>query len=297
MLQQTRVATVMPRYQRWLARFPSVDALAAASLDEVLEEWAGLGYYSRARRLHQGARYVVAQGWPTCADEWRGVPGVGRYTAGALAAIVLGHDTPAVDGNVVRVYARVYADAGPNPERRAWKWAEGVVPAGRGAEWNQALMELGATLCLPQNPKCPQCPVASHCAALRMGKPGDFPRRRKVASPTEVQATVLAHVSGGMIGLRSVPEGQWWQGLKEVPTSIGPETSPGQPIGTVLHTVTRHRIVAEVRVSEEQPGGLEWHPLASDPPGVSALSRKAIRLVREHYEYGRNTNTSGTSRA
>lgn len=297
MLQQTRVATVLPRYERWLARFPSVDALAAAPLAEVLQEWAGLGYYSRARRLHDGARHVVARGWPRSTEEWRKVPGVGRYTAGALSAIVLGHDTPAVDGNVVRVYSRLHADAGAIPESRAWGWAEGVVPAHNGAEWNQALMELGAMVCLPRNPKCAQCPVASHCAAFRMGEPREFPRRREVTNPTEVQATVLAHVSGGMIGLRSVPEGKWWQGLKEVPTSLEAESLPGQPIGTVLHTVTRHRIVAEVRVAEEQTGGLEWHPLASDPPGVSALSLKAIRLVREHYEDGRNTIASGASKA
>lgn len=280
MLQQTRVATVVPRYERWVERFPTIEAVAQATEGEVLDEWAGLGYYSRARRLHEAAKQIVANGWPKTAAEWRRVPGVGRYTAGALASIIGGEDTPVVDGNVVRVYARLAADSAPLPEPRAWQWAESGLPRGRAESWNQALMELGATICTPRNPKCRECPVSRECLARLHGDPLAFPARSPRQAQIMLDATVTAHVDDGHVGLRRVPEGNWWQGLREIPTEFEATERLGQAIGTVTHTVTKHRIVAEVRIAYGTSDNLEWHPLADDPSGVSALSRKAIHLVR-----------------
>ncbi|MCC6402624.1 MAG: A/G-specific adenine glycosylase [Fimbriimonadaceae bacterium] len=297
MLQQTRVATVQPRFERWFTRFPTVHALADALEEAVLDEWAGLGYYSRARRLHAGAKHVVAHGWPTTEQEWRAVPGVGRYTAGALASIVLGLDAPVVDGNVVRVYRRFCADPRKNPEPRAWAWATEVRPQGSAAPWNQALMELGATVCVPRFPKCAQCPVADWCQGLYSGSPEAFSAPRKGGQAIQLGLTVMAHVEAGMVGLRKVPKGSWWQGLSELPTTTEREPVEGATIGTVRHAVTRHRIVAEVRLTTKIPPGLDRYPLAGPLPGMSALSQKAISVVRRHYDVGRSEDANGAKTA
>ncbi|HAZ64305.1 MAG TPA: A/G-specific adenine glycosylase, partial [Armatimonadetes bacterium] len=181
MLQQTQVTTVLPYYARFLAQWPTVEALAAAARDEVLAAWQGLGYYRRAHALHETARLVVARGgWPTELAEWRALPGFGEYTAGALASIVGGERVPAVDGNVERVLARLLALEG-DPARGAARatlraYAADLVPAEAPGEWNQAVMELGATVCGRQ-PRCGECPVAAWCAGLAGGTPAAYPQR------------------------------------------------------------------------------------------------------------------------
>src|SRR3954463_3350161 len=186
MLQQTRVATVIPYWQRWMARFPTVSALADAPLDDVLAAWAGLGYYSRARNLHAGAQAVdgrLGGALPSRAAELREVPGIGRYTAGAIASIAFGERAPLVDGNVARVLARVFAiehDIKSTAGGKALWAAAGelmqALPerAAPGA-LNQGLMELGATLCSPTQPRCLVCPVAAHCRAARTGRQDELP--------------------------------------------------------------------------------------------------------------------------
>jgi A/G-specific adenine glycosylase len=182
MLQQTQVETVLPYYRRFLRRFPSMAALARASVDEVLSLWAGLGYYGRARRFHQAARQVVAEHRgrvPRDIDAMRALPGVGRYTAGAVLSIAYNLPVPIVDGNVVRVLCRAFHVVG-RPERaavqrRLWELAEALLPPRRAGDFNQAMMELGATVCRPKRPACPRCPVRGSCVAFRRGRQLDLP--------------------------------------------------------------------------------------------------------------------------
>ena len=175
MLQQTQVARVLEFYPRFLARYPTLEDLAAASADAVRESWEGLGYYARARNLHAAAREVMRRlsgQLPRRPEELRALPGIGRYTAGAVASLAYGADVPAVDTNAARVLARVFALRGRKKsarrERRVWALAAALVPRGRAADWNQALMDLGATYCTARRPRCHDCPVCRRCATGRM---------------------------------------------------------------------------------------------------------------------------------
>lgn len=187
MLQQTRVDVVLPYYARWLGRFPTVQALAAADGEDVLQRWSGLGYYSRARKLHDAARIVARGGMPTTAEGLRGLPGIGPYTAGAIASIAFGEPVPAVDGNVVRVLARLNAwrGAASSPALlakvrvAAARLAKGKAPG----DWNQALMDLGATVCTPRGPRCDACPAARLCRAKAAGRAESIPAAKRAAPP------------------------------------------------------------------------------------------------------------------
>ena len=190
MLQQTRVETALPYYGRFLERFPTLEALAAAPVGAVLEAWVGLGYYGRARRLHAAARQVVAQHGgevPRDPAALRALPGVGRYTAGAVLSIAYGLPVPVVDGNVERVLCRVFRLKG-NPKaggtrRRLWELAEALIPEGKAGDFNQAMMELGATACTPKAPACGACPAAALCEARRLGSQDalpELPKRKAV---------------------------------------------------------------------------------------------------------------------
>jgi A/G-specific adenine glycosylase len=174
MLQQTQVARVSEYWPRFLARYPTIDDLAAASADAVHASWAGLGYYARARNLHAAARAVVRDhdgAFPRDPDRLRQLPGIGRYTAAAVASIAFGADVGAVDTNVARVLGRVFRLRGRTRSaaraRRTWQLACTLVPAGRAGDWNQALMDLGATICTARAPRCARCPVASTCRSRR----------------------------------------------------------------------------------------------------------------------------------
>jgi A/G-specific adenine glycosylase len=192
MLQQTQVETVIPYYRRWLARFPTVQALAAAPQQDVLAAWEGLGYYSRARNLHRAAQIVAGElggALPATVEGLRALPGIGRYTAGAIASIAMGADAAVLDGNVKRVLARVFdfVDDVKSPAgvKKLWALAESLVPPGRAGDYNQALMDLGATICTPRAPQCPVCPLRRQCAAFRLGvqleRPVIGPRRARPA--------------------------------------------------------------------------------------------------------------------
>jgi A/G-specific adenine glycosylase len=187
MLQQTQVARVVAYWPRFLARYPTVADLAAASPDAVRESWAGLGYYARARNLHAAAKVMVAElaaRVPSDVGELRKLPGIGRYTAGAVASLAYGADVPAVDTNAARVLARVFAVRGrkgeARRERKLWTIAAALVPRGQSADWNQALMDLGAIYCVARSPRCPLCPVRRSCSlARRRGAAADVHAARK----------------------------------------------------------------------------------------------------------------------
>jgi len=184
MLQQTRVETVLSYYGRFLDRFPTIEDLAAASIDDVLKGWEGLGYYRRAHNLHRAARIVERDRGgriPTTAEELRSLPGVGPYTAAAIASIAFGLDEPVLDGNVVRVLARLYRVEGDpakaTTRRKLRRTAEGLLPRSEASRFNQALMDLGARICLPRSPRCHECPVAGQCAAHHTGQEVLYPQK------------------------------------------------------------------------------------------------------------------------
>ena len=186
MLQQTQVQAVIPYYERFIGAFPTIEALAAAPLDDVLKLWEGLGYYSRARNLHRAAKIVVSERGgelPSDVPALLALPGIGPYTAGAIASIAFGRSVPLLDGNVIRVFARLLdldEDISQSATRdKLWRIADEWLPAGDAGEYNEALMELGQRVCRPQNPHCELCPIRSHCRAWSAGTQSQRPRRAK----------------------------------------------------------------------------------------------------------------------
>lgn len=290
MLQQTTVATVIPYYERFLARFPDVKSLAAAKDDDVMRLWAGLGYYSRARNLLAAARTVVAEHggrFPDTAEGLRSLPGVGRYTAGAVSSIAFGRPEPLVDGNVNRVFARLFARKGDikSPAFQAWAWetASRLLAPERPGDWNQALMELGATVCHPQGPECSRCPLSRNCLAKAKGLQESLPMTaaRKAAVP--LAWTALLSRRGGKILLwkraddeRFLP-GHW--GLPE-PRHV-PAAKAGRLIKRLTHSITHHRISLAVREAapptRTPPAGRWVTEVAARELVVSSLWRKVLR--------------------
>ena len=177
MLQQTQLAVALPYWERWMAAFPTLEALADASLDQVRLQWQGLGYYSRARRLHEAAQILVGRPWPRTLEGWIDLPGIGRTTAGSILSSAFNAPLPILDGNVKRVLARLTAHPRPpaRDEAHFWRWSEALLDAVRPRDTNQALMDLGATLCTPRSPSCERCPWRLHCAAYASGDPCRWP--------------------------------------------------------------------------------------------------------------------------
>jgi A/G-specific adenine glycosylase len=253
MLQQTQVATVIPYYERFLARFPTVEVLAAAPLDAVLKGWEGLGYYSRARHLHAAARKVMSEfdgRIPGTLEGLLSLPGVGRYTAGAVLSIAGGQDVPALDGNVRRVLSRVFAieedvtrGAG---QRRLQRLAESLLPPGRAGDFNQALMDLGATVCTPRAPSCDACPLAKDCRAHCLGQEERFPirRPRRPVSHYEVTAGVVWDGDGRFLIAQRLPQGLLG-GLWEFP---GGKREPGETLEECLQRELAEELDIQVAV-------------------------------------------------
>ena len=211
MLQQTRVETVREYYRRWLKQFPDLQSLAAADSHEVLKAWEGLGYYRRARRLHETARVIVEQGngtVPRTLDGLRELPGIGEYTAGAMASIAFGEAVPAVDGNVRRVLSRIFDVSDPRP---SWLrgTAAGLIERDRPGDWNQALMELVATVCVPRPPECDVCPVSTWCLAHQAGTESDRPTKSKRSRPKRIQLALAVLYDDQQVFLIR----RFWDGL------------------------------------------------------------------------------------
>ena len=224
MLQQTRIETVVGYFGRWMAAFPTVTALNQAPLDEVLAHSAGLGYYSRARNLHGSARMIVEQHggqFPRDLTALLALPGIGRYTAGAIASIAFGQPTSIVDGNVARVLQRLYAIPGTVQDRvvnaELWKLAAQLVPAGAASRFNQGLMELGQVVCTVSDPDCAHCPLSKPCQARKQRRQHELPApRKKRAVPVVRITTVVVQDRRGMLLMRRKPRGLWG-GLWEPP--------------------------------------------------------------------------------
>jgi A/G-specific adenine glycosylase len=240
MLQQTRVETVIPYYEKWLRLFPTVQALANASEHDVLNAWEGLGYYSRARNFHKAAKLVVEKyngELPRDLDELRKLPGIGRYTVGALASIVFGMDEPALDGNLKRVYARLFDVSEPidstEGEKILWQLAKENLPKGKAADFNQALMDLGAMICVPKKPRCLICPVIKECKARAHGAQDILPvKKLKKAVPQYVHAAAVI-VKKGKVLLAQRPSNGLLGGMWEFPNGRVDE-NPAEGLAKVL---------------------------------------------------------------
>ncbi|HEY3368470.1 MAG TPA: A/G-specific adenine glycosylase [Symbiobacteriaceae bacterium] len=245
MLQQTRVETVIPYYQRWLAQFPTLASLAAAPDEQVLKAWEGLGYYSRARNLHQAARDVAARYGGEVPDDPEAIAelkGVGSYTAGAVLSMAFNRPVAAVDGNVMRVLSRLYLisdDIAQPATRQAMEvLARALIPPGQAGAFNQALMELGALVCTPANPACLACPVAEFCRARAEGRQGELPVKAKAKAPrpVDIVAAVIRH-KGRVMLVRRPPDGLLG-GLWEFP---GGERQPDLSWEQAVHAVIREK--------------------------------------------------------
>jgi A/G-specific adenine glycosylase len=224
MLQQTTVAAVIGFFNRWMERFPTVQSLADAHLDDVLKQWAGLGYYARARNLKKAAEIVVRDydgQLPSSVDCLTKLPGIGRYTAGAISSIAFQLDAPLVDVNVIRVLCRVHGLLGEPTSsvlsRKLWKLAEESIPHGQAREHNQAVMELGARICLPMAPLCASCPVAEQCTGFQSGEPTKFPRVIRSKDWFEVSHVACFVVFQHRLLIVQRPLGELWGGLWEFP--------------------------------------------------------------------------------
>jgi A/G-specific adenine glycosylase len=261
MLQQTRVEAVIPYFERWIVRFPSISELAAASEQEVLSLWEGLGYYGRARNLYQAAKVVMEKyegEIPRDLAALRGLPGIGRYTAGAIASMAFGLDVPTLDANLRRVFARVFdvaqaADASAG-EEILWGLAEEHLPKGRAGDYNQALMDLGATICLSKKPRCLLCPLSGLCQAYRLG----IQEQRPVLKPKAVvpHYTVTAAVlrRDGKVLLAKRPSKGLLGGMWEFP---GGKIEKDETLEDCLTREIREELDAKVRVGE--PFGVYEH--------------------------------------
>jgi A/G-specific adenine glycosylase len=296
MLQQTQVSTALPYYERWMQRFPTVRALSAASTDQVLAAFQGLGYYSRARSLLSAARAVVERfggELPRSRDELLSLPGIGPYSAGAIASIAFDERVPVIDGNVVRVLCRLFALRGA-PDRaplksQLWQRAAELVPENRPGDFNQALMELGATVCTPRSPRCAQCPLRETCNARRQGLVEVLPEKVPRAAAEFVKMSAALVFSGELVAVvKRAEDAKRWAGMWQFPCIelaaaevsrsgaerasrelLGIETRATELVCTIKHSVTRFRITldaylckapAQRRSRRAKEPSISWRP-------------------------------------
>ncbi|MCE5246889.1 MAG: A/G-specific adenine glycosylase [Candidatus Polarisedimenticolia bacterium] len=318
MLQQTTVAAATPYWEAFMARFPDAGALAAASEEEVLRLWSGLGYYRRARNLLAAARLVAAERGgelPGDVAGLRALPGVGAYTAAAVASQAFGVPAPALDGNALRVYARLAAVEGDgrtgSAARAVEAAAEGLIDPDAPGDWNQAVMELGATVCVPRAPRCGACPLATLCAGRGAGSPATFGTARARPETTAVlRAAAIVRDRRGRFLLRRIGPEERNGGLWEPPTvelargagagdstwngplaarladalaaRCGLDAVIGASLGRTRHSVTTDRIVVHAAAAELRgpaPRGAGWRWLADERPDGEALSGEARKLL------------------
>jgi A/G-specific adenine glycosylase len=291
MLQQTQVPSVLPRFAGFLRRFPNVASLAAAEEAAVCEAWAGLGYYRRARNLHRAARVIVSQLGGKIPDHetaLKQLPGVGDYTAAAIASLAFAARSPAVDGNLVRVLSRVFALPGrasdPALVRRVREQARLLVDCEQPGDINQALMDIGATLCRPAAPDCPRCPLRAWCRACREERPTAYPGKKTKPARKILRMAFAWIERKGALLLEQRPLDGLWPGLWEPPSVRGGRVALGKRLGQtpglllaqVSHELTHRHVVANIYPMNagRKPAGRWWKdPLAAP---LSSLARKAI---------------------
>ena len=309
MLQQTQVLTVIPYFERFMTRFPTVTALANANLDEVLRHWSGLGYYARARNLHRAARTIrddYAGVFPTDIDDVVALPGIGRSTAGAILSLALDQRHPILDGNVKRVLARHDAIGGwPGKTavtKRLWQLAESRTPKERGAAYTQAIMDLGATLCTRSSPACGRCPVHVDCKAYVAGTVDEYPGRKPKKEKPLRQTTMLMAKSSERVYLERRPEAGIWGGLWSLPElgersiedwcrdKLNGAATATEPWQTLRHSFSHYDLdIRPILVRVDAPlskvadsDHTTWYRLDETPPGgIAAPVRKLIDQLKK----------------
>ncbi len=333
MLQQTQITTVIPYYTRWMRRFPDVGTLASAPLADVLKMWEGLGYYSRGRNLHAAAQMVMAEfdgHIPTTAAELMRLKGIGRYTAGAIASIAFDHPEPVLDGNVIRVLSRLInlaADVTKNEtKKQLWQLAADLVPQKRPGDYNQALMELGQTICLPANPKCLLCPLIDQCVARQSGTQHERPVRplRKRTPHYDVVAGIIWQtgeraataplliaqrpLNGLLGGLWEFPGGKQENGetypqtlKREIKEELAIDIHVQQDgyLTSIKHAYTHFRITLHAYQATYNSGNIQhigvadhaWVTLADlDNYAFAVTDRKIINALRKSFDENPPTN-------
>lgn len=313
MLQQTRVETVIPYFERWLAKFPTIAALAAANEQDVLNLWEGLGYYSRARNLHKAAKVLIADydsELPKTVAVLQKLPGIGRYTAAAIASMAFGQDAAALDGNIRRVYARIFNVAEPlgstQAEKTFWNLAEQHLPHGEAGDYNQALMDLGSAICTPRNPNCEECPVQQYCEAYQLDIQDMRPvPKTKKAVPHHVHAAAVI-VEEGRVLLAQRPSKGLLGGMWEFPSGrvegnpakgLGTAIERGYqlkvkrvaPLGEVRHAYTHFKVTEFAFLSEliqsSDAGNLRWVALDElDDYPMGKIDRRIAKKLQRNEE-------------
>lgn len=289
MLQQTQVERVRDFFERFMRRFPTVGDLAAAREAEVLKHWEGLGYYRRARQLHAAAKAVVAEHggeFPWSLEGLRSLPGIGRYTAGAIASIAFDLPAAIVEANSRRVLARLaghdrpVGGAGDEP---IWELAAAIVPRRGAGIFNQALMDLGAMVCTPTRPLCERCPLKGDCAAVAQGRVAEIPVMAAPKATKEIRETAVVTRCGNRVLVVRRGPGEWWEGLWDFPRE--PRSAAGRRVGCVSYGVTHHRIactVVERRVGRAGavPRGGRWVSIgALEQLAMTSPGRRIARLL------------------
>jgi A/G-specific adenine glycosylase len=335
MLQQTRVETVIPYYQRWMERFPTIEALAVAPLQEVLNAWEGLGYYSRARNMQRAAQVVVelyGGSLPADLAALRKLPGIGAYTAGAIASMAFGLDAPALDGNIRRVLARVFnveeLARSSSGERRLWQLAGEHLPAGRAGDYNQALMDLGAGMCTPRQPECGRCPLAEMCQARQLGVQEQRPvlasrpqtphyivtaaviRRGDPLQGSEQVLLAQRPLQGLLGGLWEFPGGKLQPGedlpaclRREICEELGVDISVGASLGVYRHAYTHFKVTLHAfacrLANGAEPTPLQAHDLRWVQAGELGdfPMGKIDRLIARRLEQENHLSSEGRSHA
>jgi A/G-specific adenine glycosylase len=310
MLQQTQVATVIPYYERFMARFPDIGTLAGAGIDEVLHLWTGLGYYARARNLHKAAQQILAVHdgrFPMDFDAVAALPGVGRSTAGAILALACDQRHPILDGNVKRVLTRYFRIAGwpgeARVEKRLWEIADRLTPSARVADYTQAVMDLGATVCRRSRPQCDACPHAAACEARRAGDVEAYPSPRpRKTLPEKATVMLLIRKDTGEVLLNRRPPTGIWGGLWSLPecapgsdvrafgrSTLGLDIAPGQAWDTVRHTFSHFHLditpipaqaVGACPSIMEQAPSVWYNPDSPDTRGLAAPVKRLLERLR-----------------
>ncbi len=321
MLQQTQVKTVLPYYERWIKTFPTIRSLARAPENKVLKHWEGLGYYSRARNLQKAARVIVKNHGgriPNDPDEILKLPGIGRYTAAAILSIAFNQDVAVLDGNVKRVLSRLFRlnenGATPASEKRLWQMAGQMPPPGMAGDFNQAIMELGATICLPKNPICGGCPLNRVCKTRSLGEQGKYPppKSRVATKKIEVSAGVLRRngkiyiqqrpLKGLMGGLWEFPGGKLEKNenpedclKREMREELGIDVGVEEKILAIKHSYTRFRVTLHVFLCRWSSGRIrassceawKWvHPEDLQGYPFPAANVKILEYLNNHSNNG-----------
>ena len=306
MLQQTRVETVKPYFARFMDRFPSLEVLADAPIEEVLQHWKGLGYYSRAHNLHKSAKILVEmEEFPNTVEGLRILPGVGEYLAGAIASIALGMDVAAVDGNHHRIFSRLFCDSGTR--KKMWVHARSMIPKGRAGDFNQALMDIGSKICRPKNPHCTICPIPDHCQAFQTQTIEKFPpkKKKRVIPEKNIYSALIRNKRGEVLVVQR-PDKGLYRGLFELPSfftdtqkdfkdsffsEFTVQLDVKDNLGTVDHRLTHMLLHNHLYICtiQEIPStmltytSLRWIQTMDDAP-LSTLAQKVFALSNKEQQ-------------